>query len=157
MLDFTPEWDCTAGGSKLLLTGSVLPGARTEAHTRPLFIKFDQTEVCCALYDGACGDCTTPAHVHIILLAQHHVRRNIVLLGRGQGDALVADQHHIDYVPQLARCYQIPSSASALMATLTHIPKPSGNVCRRCRRWCCSRACCGAACRRTRRASCASA
>ena len=45
VLDFTPEWDYTAGGSKLLLTGSVLPGARTEAHTRPLFIKFDQTEV----------------------------------------------------------------------------------------------------------------
>ena len=34
-----------SGGTKLLLTGSVLPGARTEAHTRPLYIKFDQTEV----------------------------------------------------------------------------------------------------------------
>ena len=45
VLDFTPEWDYTAGGTKLLLTGSVLPGARTEAHTRPLYIKFDQTEV----------------------------------------------------------------------------------------------------------------
>ena len=45
VLDFTPEWDYTAGGTKLLLTGSVLPGARTEAHTRPLYIKFDQTQV----------------------------------------------------------------------------------------------------------------
>ena len=45
VLDFTPEWDYMAGGTKLLLTGSVLPGARTEAHTRPLYIKFDQTEV----------------------------------------------------------------------------------------------------------------
>jgi len=45
VLDFTPEWDYMAGGTKLLLTGSVLPGARTEAHTRPLYIKFDETEV----------------------------------------------------------------------------------------------------------------
>ena len=52
MLDFTPEWDYMAGGSKLLLTGSVLPGARTEAHTRPLFIKFDQTEVRAASYEA---------------------------------------------------------------------------------------------------------
>ncbi len=43
-----------AGGTKLLLTGSVLPGARTEAHTRPLYIQFDQTEV---LLTDRCAAC----------------------------------------------------------------------------------------------------
>ncbi len=91
VLDFTPEWDYTAGGSKLLLTGSVLPGARTEAHTRPLFIKFDQTEVCSGL-------ATVPVAAAPRLQTEHHpsLAKPIktfdvqsALLGRGDGVALL--------------------------------------------------------------------
>lgn len=43
--DFSPEWDSTAGGAKMILTGSLLPGAPLEAQRGPLFLLFDQTEV----------------------------------------------------------------------------------------------------------------
>lgn len=45
MNDFTPEWDTTAGGAKLLLTGSMLPQARPQAQRGPLYVMFDQLEV----------------------------------------------------------------------------------------------------------------
>ena len=69
VLDFTPEWDYTAGGTKLLLTGSVLPGARTEAHTRPLYIKFDQTEVPVPRFVLLVDSCYRAVHPHHVQVA----------------------------------------------------------------------------------------
>lgn len=48
VLDFSPDWDWAAGNAKLLLTGSILPGAVGDAHHRSLFIKFDDVEVSAA-------------------------------------------------------------------------------------------------------------
>lgn len=43
--DYSPEWDSTTGGAKLLLTGSLLPGAPMAAQRGPLYLLFDQMEV----------------------------------------------------------------------------------------------------------------
>lgn len=43
--DYAPDWDFTGGGAKLLLTGSLLPGAPLAAQRGPLFLLFNQTEV----------------------------------------------------------------------------------------------------------------
>ena len=43
LLDFSPEWDFTAGGVKMLVTGTL--GADCDSFGRSMHIMFDQQEV----------------------------------------------------------------------------------------------------------------
>lgn len=55
VVDFSPEWDFASGGAKLILTGGITNDTDADnARIRPLYLKFDETEVRFHTRDPGC-------------------------------------------------------------------------------------------------------